>query len=79
MVFDYAEEDSYYKPLRVGNFQGNNCIEYKINNDRNKTLLVQEYFDKIRPYLKDIIYNLKKPDTWKIQLKQCSDKTLDIF
>ena len=36
--------------------------------DKNKTLSVEEYLNKIRPYLKDIINNLKKSDTWKIQL-----------
>ena len=35
---------------------------------RIKTLSVEEYVDKIRPYLKDIINNLKKSDTCKIQL-----------
>ena len=30
--------------------------------------MVEEYLKKIRPYFKDIIYNLKKSDTWKIQL-----------
>ena len=29
---------------------------------------VEEYLNKIRPYLKYIINNLKKSDTWKIQL-----------
>ena len=29
---------------------------------------VQEYLDKIKPYLRDIITNLEKSDTWKIQL-----------
>ena len=40
------------KPVRVG-FWNNNYIEYE---------------SKIRPYLKDIINNLKKFDTWKAQL-----------
>ena len=62
-VFELEEEDSYYKPLRVGTFWGNNYIEYESNGDRNKTLSVQDYFNKIRPYLKDIINNLKKSDT----------------
>ena len=35
--------------------------------DKNKTLLVEEYFSKIRHYFQDIINNLKKSDTWKIQ------------
>ena len=32
-----------------------------------KSLLIEEYLNKIRPYLKDI-KNLEKSDTWKIQL-----------
>ena len=43
-------------------------IEYKSYSDRNKTLSVEEHLNKIRPYLKDIINNLKKSDMWKIQL-----------
>ena len=55
------------KPVRVGNFWSNNCIEYKSKSDR-ETLSVEEYLNKIKSYLKDIINNLKKSDTWKIQL-----------
>ena len=36
--------------------------------DKNKILTVEEYLNKIRPYLKGIINNLKKSDTQKIQL-----------
>ena len=54
--------------MRVRNFQGNNFTEYESNDDRNKTLSVEEYLNKIRPYLKDITNNLKKSGTWKIQL-----------
>ena len=42
--------------------------ELKSNSDRNKTLSVEKYLNKIRPYLKNIINNLKISDTWKIQL-----------
>ena len=62
------EEENYYKPVRVGNFQSNSYIEYESNSDRNKTLSVEEYLNKIRLYLKGIINNLKKSGTWKIQL-----------
>ena len=57
------EEEYYYKPVRVGIFWSNNYIEYESNGDRNKTLSVEEYLNKIRPYLKDIINTLKKSDT----------------
>ena len=68
-LFDHErEEENYYKPVRVSSFWSNNYIEYESNDDRNKTLSVEEYLNKISPYLKDIINNLKKSDTWKMQL-----------
>ena len=39
-------------------------IEYERKGDRNKTLSVEKYLNKIRSYLKDIISNLKKSDMW---------------
>ena len=62
------EEENYYKPVRVNknNFQTNNYIEDKSNGDKNKLLLIEEYFNEIRPCLKDIINDLKKSGTWKI-------------
>ena len=38
-----------------------------MNGNKNKTLS-EEYLNKVSPYLKDIINNLKKSDTWKTQL-----------
>ena len=67
-LFEHEEEDNYYKPVRVRNFSSNNYTKHKSNSNRNKTLSVQEYLTKTRPYLKDIINNLKKSDVWKIQL-----------
>ena len=61
------EEENYYKPVRGSNFWSNIYIEYKSNGRKNKTLSVEEYLNKISSYLKDI-NNLKKYDTWKIQL-----------
>ena len=52
-------EEDYYKPLGVGNFLSYNYIEYESNSDRNKALSFEEYLNKIRSYLKDIINNLK--------------------
>ena len=43
-------------------------IEYESSGDRNKNLSLKEYLDKIKPYLRDIIINPQKSDTWKIQL-----------
>ena len=46
----HENEENYYKPLRVRNVWSNNYIEYKTNSDRNKTISVQEYLNKIGPY-----------------------------
>ena len=46
----------------------NKYIEYESKGGRNKTLSVEECLNKIEPYFKDIINDLKKCDTWKIQL-----------
>ena len=65
----FENEEEYYKPVRVGNLWSNNYIEYESNSDKYKTLSVEEYIlHNIRLYLKDIINNLKKSDTGKIQL-----------
>ena len=53
----------YCKPVRVNNFWNNNFIEYENNGDRNKTLLLKEYLDELKPYARDVINNLKKFDT----------------
>ena len=49
--------------VRVGTFLSNNYIEYENNDYRNKTLAIEEYLNKIRPYLKDIVNALKKSYT----------------
>ena len=36
------EGEGYNKPVRVGNFWSNNYIEYESNDDRSKTLSVEE-------------------------------------
>ena len=42
------KKKSYYKPVRVSNFWNNNYIECGSNSDRNKTLAIEEYLNKIR-------------------------------
>ena len=59
-VFE-LEEDDYNKSVRVGKFRSKIYIEYKSKGDR-KTLSVEEYLNKIKRYLKDIIDDLKISD-----------------
>ena len=58
-LFEHDKEENYYKAVKISDFWCKHYIEYESNNDRNKTLSFEEYLDKIRPYLKDIINNLK--------------------
>ena len=65
--FERQEED-YYKPKRISSFWNNKYIEYKGNGSRNNDLSLDEYLNKIKPYLKDIMIDLHRSDIWKIQL-----------
>ena len=50
------QEEDYYKPKIVSSFWNNNYIDYESNGDKNVSL--DEYLNKIKPYLKDIIIDL---------------------
>ena len=63
------EKEDYYKPKRVNNFWNNNHIEQENNGDENRVLSLDEYLNKTKPCLRDMIINLQKYDTWKIQLR----------
>ena len=62
------ENEDYYKPIRVSNFYSNNYIKLESNGNRNKNLSSEEYLNKLKSYLKDIIIDLQISGTWKIQL-----------
>ena len=55
-----------YNPVRIGDAFSSNDIEYKINEDKDKTLSIKDYLDEIKPYLSDIIRDHKTQDEWKI-------------
>ena len=54
--------------IRTDNAFSRNYIKYESNADKDKTLSVKEYLDKIRPYLSDIINDHMTQGEWKIQL-----------
>ena len=66
-LFEHEEED-YYKPIQIEIFWSDNFIEYESNGDRNKTGAIEEDLFKIRLYVKGILNDLQKLDTWKIEL-----------
>ena len=48
----FEHEENYYKPVRVNNVWSTNNIEYESNSNKNKTISVKKYLNKIRPYYK---------------------------
>ena len=58
-----------------------NCIEYKSNGDKDKTLSINDDLDEIKPYLSEIINDYKTQGKWKIHLTMAinffSSKDLD--
>ena len=55
----FEQEEGYYKLKRVNSFSINNDIEYGCNGDKNRNLSLYKYVNKIKPYLRDIIIDLK--------------------
>ena len=62
------QEEDYCKPKRVSNFWKNNYIEYESNGDKNGNLSLDEYLNKTKPYMRNIIVDFQNSDTWKIQV-----------
>ena len=46
----------------------NNYIQYESKGDKDKTLIISQYLNMIRPYLVDMINDYKNKSEWIIQL-----------
>ena len=67
-LFDLSISEDYYKPIIVKSAFNNNYIQYESKGDKDKGLIIREYFDMIRPYLVDMINDHKTQSEWKTQL-----------
>ena len=67
-LFNELDEEDYYKPREVKSAFDGSYILYESKGDKDARLSIDEYFDLIRPYLKDMIYSHKARNEWKIQL-----------
>ena len=61
-----GQEENFYKPVKVSNFWSNNYIDYESKGEKKKHYQLKNILIKLDH--KYIIDNLKKSDTWKIQL-----------
>ena len=48
--------------MRVGNFWSSNYDEYESNGDKNKTISIEEYPTKYKPYLRVMVNYLQRSD-----------------
>ena len=64
----FEQEEDYYKPKKVSNFWNYNYIEYENNVDKNRNLSLDEYLNKVKPYLRNMVIDLQSSDTRNVQL-----------
>ena len=62
--YSFSEED-YYKTTKVKSAFDGNYVLYESRGDKNA---LYEYFDKIKPHLKDMIDYYKSKAEWKIKI-----------
>ena len=66
---DYLfNEEDYYKPTEVKSAFDGDYVLYESRGDKDRKLELYEYFDKIKPHLKDMINDYKSKGEWKIQI-----------
>ena len=67
-LFNKVNEEGYYKPIKTKGTFNDNYIEYESRGDKDKNLLLDDYFNIMRPYLRDMGNNHKAHGEWKIHL-----------
>ena len=67
-LFNELNEEDYYKPTEVKSAFDGSYILYESRGDKDAKLVLYEYFDKIKSYLKDMIDDYKSKGEWKIQI-----------
>ena len=65
-LFNGLDEGDYYEPREVKSAFDGIYMLYESSGDKDSKLAIYEYFDIIRPYLRDMIDNHKARDEWKI-------------
>ena len=65
-LFNELDEEDYYEPREVKSAFDGGYVLYESRGDKDSKLAIYEYFDIIRPYLRDMIHNQARGE-WKIQ------------
>ena len=67
-LFNEVNEKDYHEPKEIKSAFDGNYILYGSKGDKDAKLALWEYFDKIKPYLKDMIDDYKSKGEWKIEI-----------
>ena len=77
-LFNELNEEDYYKPTEVKSAFDGSFLLYESKGDKDNKLAIYEYFDIIRPYLKDMIDD-HKANPGNIRLDEDVLKTSFVF
>ena len=67
-LFNELNEEDYHKPTEAKSAFDGSYMLYESKGDKDSILALYEYFDIIRPYLKDLIDDYKAKGEWKTQI-----------
>ena len=67
-LFNEVNEEDYYEPKEIKSVFDGSYVLYERRGDKDANLALYEYFEKIKPYLKDMIDDYKFTGEWKIQI-----------
>ena len=67
-LFNEFNEEDYYEPKEIKSAFDGSYVLYESRGDKNANLALYEYFEKIKPYLKDMIDDYKSKGEWNIQI-----------
>ena len=68
LEYTFGDLDDYYKPILAKDSSDGNYQMYSCRGDKDKTMYITEYLDKIRSYLFALIDEKKNSSSQKIQL-----------
>ena len=67
-LFNEVNEKDYYEPKERKSAFNGSYILYESRGEKDSKLALYEHFDKIKPYLNDMIDDYKSKSEWKIQI-----------
>ena len=67
-LLNEVSEEDYYEPKEIKSAFNGSYVLYESKGDKDNMLAIYDYFDKIKPYLKNMIDDYKSKGQWKMQI-----------